>query len=117
QFQRDEVPENVETVTVHLNDVVSKTSDRAPDGYYDADCPPKKRDDFVGVWRPFIKLDKMLAKAGLADSVTDGLRKIKEHAVQLNNQTVACPLIAKQVPADIILRVGKRMKKVSIVVP
>src|SRR5215467_12147695 len=61
QFQKDEVPENVEVQTVSRQEVQSGT-----DGA--------------------VRLDKLLLMAGLVSSATEGQRKVKEGAVYINGQ-------------------------------
>ncbi len=91
QFQRDEVPEEVERVTVPYAEVAA--------GGNHADA---------------VKLDKLLARAGLASSVSDGLRKIKQNAVRVDNEVRSEPLLKIKVPAEITVRVGRLLKKVTI---
>ncbi len=90
QFQKDEVPENVETVSVAYSEIVAK-ADRAS-----------------------VKLDKLLAKAGLAESVSDGLRKIKQKAVRVDGDVKLEPVLPLSPPAEITVRVGRNIKRVAI---
>jgi len=90
QFQKDEVPENVEMVTIATADVASA--------------------DGKG-----IKVDKLLAKSGLADSVSDGARKLKSKAVRIGDDVwneIQYP--AAQFPVELTVRVGRKIKKVKI---
>ena len=89
QFQKDEAPENLEHVTVDFAEIAAGNND----------C---------------IKLDKLLAKAGLASSVSDGLRKVKQNAVRINNELKNEPILQVTRPAELTVRVGRVMKKVSI---
>src|SRR6476660_9121674 len=63
QFQKDAVPEDVEIVNVKAADIESTTAGR-------------------------IKLDKLLALTGLADSVSDAGRKLKQNAVKVDGEVV-----------------------------
>ena len=60
-----------------------------------------------------IRLDKLLAKIGLADSVTDAVRKIKAGAVEVNGQRVHDLLLA-DLPAGLIVQAGKNWRKVAL---
>jgi tyrosyl-tRNA synthetase len=91
QFQRDEVPDNVETISVPFAEVA------AAGNHSDA-----------------IKLDKLLARCGLASSVSDGLRKVKQHAVRIDNEVKDEPILHVKLPAEFTVRVGRLLKKVSI---
>jgi hypothetical protein len=68
-----------------------------------------------------IRVDKLIRIAGLAASNTEGAGKVKQGAVALldgNMQPIAVsPNLAAWVPLDmdLILRVGRRMKKARIV--
>jgi tyrosyl-tRNA synthetase len=121
QFQKDEVPESVEDVTVPLESVIGANSgieleDLAnnsgcffiPDRKAVINAPPEQP-------RKLIKLEKLLARAGLADSASDALRKIKQKAVQIDGQVVTTPHLLVLFPASgLAVRVGRRMKIVSI---
>lgn len=87
QFQKDAVPEDVEIVDANLADVESSTAGR-------------------------IKLDKLLALTGLADSVSDAGRKLKQNAVRVNGEVTTDPAIIWDCAKDLTLRVGKKIKKV-----
>lgn len=91
QFQKDEVPENVETVTVHRSDVQTLTPE-------------------------VIRLDKLLQLAGLVTSASEGQRKLKEGAVHMNGTKQTGNVMTHRLGApDLILKLGKRIKRVSIV--
>jgi len=95
QFQKHEVPEDVETVEVNYAEVAAQAP--ASDHH-----------------RP-VKLDKLLLRAGLADSASDGQRKIKQNAVKINGNACSELVIQASVPGEVTVRVGKRIKKVRVV--
>src|SRR5581483_1421629 len=88
QFQKDEVPENVESVQVSHADVAS--GDHA------------------------VNLAKLLAKCGLAESVSDGSRKLKQKSVKIDGEVKIEPVLPVKTPCELLLRVGRSMKKVTI---
>jgi tyrosyl-tRNA synthetase len=59
-----------------------------------------------------IRVDKMLAKVGLAESVSDAARKIKAGAVEINGQK-ARDLVLANPAAELIVQVGKNWRKVT----
>ncbi len=67
QFQKDGVPEDVEEILASLSDV---------GGSVDASG------------RVGIRLDRLLCKCGLAVSVTEAVRKLKQHSVKIENEVV-----------------------------
>jgi tyrosyl-tRNA synthetase len=89
QFQKDEVPENLETVTIAFGDV-------------------------AGSGNNGVRLDKLLAKAGLADSASDGARKIKAKAVRVDGEVKTEPVLQVKVPIELTVRAGRLLKKVAI---
>jgi tyrosyl-tRNA synthetase len=62
-----------------------------------------------------IKLDKLLARTGLATSVTDGLRKLKQNAVKLDGELKSELVAVVKLKTEFTLRAGKKMVRVSIV--
>ncbi len=60
-----------------------------------------------------IRVDKMLAKIGLAESVSDAARKIKAGAVEINGQKIK-DLVLANPAAELIVQVGKNWRKVTV---
>jgi tyrosyl-tRNA synthetase len=60
-----------------------------------------------------IRVDKMLAKVGLAESVTDAARKIKAGAVEINGGKVKGLVLANPA-AELIVQAGKHWRKVTV---
>lgn len=92
QFQRDETPEQVEEVGITYAEVAAPSSDGGS----------------------AVKLDKLLARSGLAESVSDGSRKLKQKAVRIDGEVATDLVLRVALPAELLLRVGRRMKKVLI---
>src|SRR5262249_1975065 len=114
QFQKDEVPENVETVDIPLSHVYAKEVEPVANpgaAYY-----PLFEFDKVkpGSTIPLLRLDKVVSAAGLSSSNSEAVRKLKEKAVRVNGNVVVVNLIAFQVPGAFDLRVGKQLKKIRI---
>ncbi len=62
-----------------------------------------------------VRLDRLIHKIGLAESATDASRKIKAGAVKLDNDVVSGPHTpAVSLPVSWVIRVGKRMKRVTV---
>jgi len=91
QFQKDEVPDDVPLVTVNFADVAA----------------PSNRGTAI-------KLDKLVARAGLATSVSDALRKVKQNAVRVDNEVRNEPVLQIKIPAEFTLRVGRLLRRVTI---
>jgi tyrosyl-tRNA synthetase len=102
QFQKREVPEDVEEVSIKFEDVIPVpiseiewTFDGQPSGH-----------SYRG-----IRLDRLLVKCGLAESNTDAARKIKQNAVKVSGVVPSdIYMMIYTFPARLSLRVGKRAK-------
>jgi tyrosyl-tRNA synthetase len=102
QFQKDEVPENLELCEVAVGNVRSgpATGESAK--------------------APVVRMDKLVLAAGLAESATDAQRKRAQKAVKIRlngdvEKTVEEPSLAIPLNAEFILRVGKRITRVKLV--
>jgi tyrosyl-tRNA synthetase len=93
QFQKGEAPADMERMEVQ------------PDGLRGI----RLQD---GSWP--IRLDKLLARCGLADSVSDASRKIKQKAVSIDGKTETRLEIPVPLPTDLVIRVGRKIKNVAI---
>jgi tyrosyl-tRNA synthetase len=89
QFQKDEVPENLELVTV-------TAAELSPNG------------------SGAVKLDKLLVKAGLAESGSDAQRKIKAGAVKIDGSGYKELYLTLKPGVEAVVRVGRLMKKISL---
>ena len=60
-----------------------------------------------------IRVDKMLARIGLAESVSDAARKIKAGAVEINGERVQ-DLVLPAATGELIVQSGKNWRKVLV---
>jgi tyrosyl-tRNA synthetase len=90
QFQKDEVPEELAEVRVDMAEVATGNNND-------------------------IRLDRLLARCGLADSVSDAARKLKQGSVRVEDEVQNHHTYKlNDVPARLTIRVGKRMKAAMI---
>lgn len=61
-----------------------------------------------------IRLDKLLARIGLATSVTDGARKLSQNAVKLDGELTTDLVAAVKLGSEFTLRAGKKMVRVCV---
>jgi tyrosyl-tRNA synthetase len=106
QFQKGGVPEDVEEVRIALADVEAPTEGTRMEIVSEALGTVDKR----------IKLDRLLARSGLADSISDAVRKLKQKAVKVNGELKTDPVIFLDPRTELTVRVGKRIKKVLLIV-
>ncbi len=119
QFQKGGVPDKVEEVVVNFADVRWSPNDPehravSPDGFVGF-IPSGMGPVHLGV-----RLDRLLAKCGLADSVSDAVRKLKAGSVRILDQSVAgveyveksshIQLDFAGPSAKLVLRVGRKVK-------
>jgi tyrosyl-tRNA synthetase len=105
QFQNDGVPEEVEEVRIVLADVEAHNESTRTPKPTEAPATEEKR----------IKLDRLMAQAGLADSVSDAVRKLKQRAVKVNGELKTEPVIFLNPRNALTVRVGKRIKRVRFI--
>jgi tyrosyl-tRNA synthetase len=59
-----------------------------------------------------LRVDKLVAHVGLADSVSDATRKLKSGAVKINGERFTAFLLENP-PAELVIQVGKQWRRVS----
>ena len=111
QFQKDEVPEELELVDVRLIDV-----EVDPDGRHHGALVVIGR----GVnpeRRHIVRLDKLIRHAGLANSNNEAGGKLRGGAVAIDGTTIGESNFIAEMPLDhcVALRVGRRMKNLRLV--
>jgi tyrosyl-tRNA synthetase len=99
QFQKGGVPEDVEEVAIALAAVRAHSEVGV-------------EEILGGLLR--IKLDRLLAQIGLADSVSDAARKIKQKAVRVNGELKTEPVIFWNLREPMTVRAGRKIKKVTL---
>ena len=113
QFQKREAPEEIESVTVDRSALrvteLSPTSEVPADAYR-PQLPQASNNSALFL----VKLDRLLAEARLADSVSDANRKIKQRSVQIDGELVENTKIIIPVPNSLTLRVGRQIRRVEI---
>jgi len=95
-FQKDETPEDLPLVTVKYAEVSAPNAATSADGMVQ------------------VRLDKLLAAGGLATSVSDGSRKVKQNAVKVDGELKNDLVAWVKLGSEFTLRAGKKMVRVSI---
>ncbi len=95
-FQKDETPEDLPLISVKFEEVAAPHAAVSANGVVQ------------------VKLDKLLARTGLATSATDGVRKVKQNAVKLNGELKTELVVSVKLGAEFTLRAGKKMVRVSV---
>jgi tyrosyl-tRNA synthetase len=89
QFQKDQVPDEIETVEVAFAEVANREGDGA-------------------------RLAKVLVKVGFAASTSEADRKIKEGAVSVDGEKATAPVTKAQAGVILTVRLGRKIKKVAL---
>jgi len=104
QFQKDEVPEDVETVTIKLNDELLS---------FDSGQTSGSSAESVRV-----RLPKLLQAARMAKSGSEALRKVRQNAVKINGIVCSDPIVhfSQDILAkrELLLQVGRQLKRIAI---
>jgi tyrosyl-tRNA synthetase len=114
QFQKSEVPDVLEHVTVPISKIVIGSGDPVSMQNAPADVLVLAHDRGLetGV---LVRVDKLLAESKLAESASDGSRKIKQKAVEIDSEVVDKPKLAVPRPSrPLVVRAGRTMKRVMI---
>jgi tyrosyl-tRNA synthetase len=91
-FQKDESPDDIEVVEISYEELAGANND----GHS-------------------FKLEKLLHRSGFAESVSDGVRKIKQKAVRFGNEVKSdSAVLVDHFPFDVTIRVGRKLKRVLV---
>jgi tyrosyl-tRNA synthetase len=104
QFQKGGVPEDVEEVAVSLKALLASHPG----------VPGEGVQEILESGQCRIKLDRLLAQIGLADSISDAVRKIKQRAVRVNGELKTDPVIFWNIRESMTVRAGRKIKKVTL---
>lgn len=115
QFQKDEVPDEVEGCQIKVESVRTDTKDGIVPK---RDNPPTLQfangTDRTNCFA--MRVDKLIRQAGLAASNTDASKKIRSRAVSINGTNLGeHDLIVICCLREFTLRVGRRIKRVTLV--
>ncbi len=114
QFQKDETPDLLELVTIPITKIYIGSGEAIGTQYSPPDVHVLAADRSQPV-AILVRVDKLLAEAGLAASASDGSRKIKQRAVEIDRELVEKPKLAVPSPSrPLVVRAGKSMKLVQI---
>ena len=114
QFQKRETPDVIEQVMVSLSKIIAGSGEPINISSPPVDVQVLGRENGLKIAIP-VRVDKLLAEAGLAESASDGGRKLKQGAVEIDGETVVRPKLAvPSPPRPLTVRVGRVMKLVAI---
>jgi tyrosyl-tRNA synthetase len=109
QFQKDEVPSQVELVRIPLQKVNAANTRELADenSYFPLDDP--KLTGIRLVW-----FSKILVEAGMATSGTDASRRIRDSVVRVDDKIINKAVITIVLNSEKVVRLGKRIKRIQV---
>jgi tyrosyl-tRNA synthetase len=114
QFQKRETPDVLEVVTVQIDKIAAGSGEPIGVKPPPADVLVLAADLGLDTARP-VRIDKLLAEAGLAESASEAGRKIKQKAVAIDGETVEKLKLAVPRPSrPLVVRAGRSIKQVMI---
>jgi tyrosyl-tRNA synthetase len=120
QFQKREMPTNVQRVTVKLDKVAAgggkaQSSDGGTNSFPLWQEQQSEKANVDSACPEAVRLDKLLVEAGFVDSRTEATRKIRERAVRVLDKVVEMPVISVIVPCELPTILGRQTKIISII--
>src|SRR3954469_12018571 len=112
QFQQHEIPNQLETIAVSIDSVSIDTHDAGPVPALPGQETTAQQPD--GRPMRFIRIDKLLKAAGLADSGSDAQRQIKQRAVRVAGGLIQGYTYQTTVPISVPVQVGRKIKQVEL---
>jgi tyrosyl-tRNA synthetase len=112
QFQKDEVPEDLDEVRISMASV--RVADALPNPGEGGSAQVMTSDLSDA---EVLRADKLVREAGLATSTAEAGRKIKERAVHINGRVVETVAILASTRDPLVVRVGKKVRKVLLTLP
>src|SRR5438445_824997 len=88
QFQKRETPDVIEQVMVSLSKIIAGSGEPINISSPPVDVQVLGRENGLKIAIP-VRVDKLLAEAGLAESASDGGRRLKQGAVEIDGEHVA----------------------------
>ncbi len=114
QFQREETPDIIEHVVVQTSKVLAGTGDPVGVQSLSPDVMLLAQDQGASLV-VIVRVDKLLSESGMADSVSDGGRKLKQKSVRIDSEAVEkVKLAIPSPPRPLIVRAGRLMKRVAL---
>jgi len=96
----------------HSPDAAAKAADDWAKQFQKGGVPDEVEETEIEVSDTKIRIDKLLARVGLADSVTDAVRKLKQGSVKINGESISDPTTTVDLSSGVVLQVGRKIKKV-----
>jgi len=101
----------------HSAEAASKAAEDWAKQFQKHEVPESVEEAAIEAPENHLRIDKLLARAGLAGSVTDAGRLVKQGAVRVNGTVINDPRTVLDITAKPTLQVGRKMKRVRPGIP
>jgi tyrosyl-tRNA synthetase len=101
----------------HSADAGGKAGEDWAKQFQKGEVPEKVEEATVEAPENRLRIDKLMARVGLAGSVSDAGRMIKQGAVRVNGATVRDPTTVLDISTSVTLQVGRKIKRVRPGIP
>jgi tyrosyl-tRNA synthetase len=96
----------------HSPDAAAKAAEDWAKQFQKGGVPDEVEEVVIEVSDTSVRIDKLLARVGLAESVTDAARKLKQGSVKINGANTSDPTTTVDLSSGVVLQVGRKIKKV-----
>ena len=96
----------------HSPDAAAKAAEDWAKQFQKGGVPDEVDELVIEVSDTSVRIDKLLARVGLAESVTDAARKLKQGSVKINGESISDPTTTVDLSSGVVLQVGRKIKKV-----
>jgi len=101
----------------HSEDAAAKAREDWGKQFQKSEVPEGIEETEIEAPQNQLRIDKLLARTGLAGSVSDGGRMVKQGAVRVDGVVMNDPTKVLDISAGVTLQVGRRIKKVTPGIP
>jgi len=101
----------------HSAEAATKAGEDWAKQFQKGEVPEKVEEATVEAPENRLRIDKLMARVGLAGSVSDAGRMIKQGAVRVNGATVRDPTTVLDISTSVTLQVGRKIKRVRPGIP
>jgi len=101
----------------HSTEAAAKAGEDWGKQFQKSELPESVEEAAIDVPENRLRIDKLLARARLAESVTDAGRMVKQGAVRVNGAVVNDPTKVLDISGGMMLQVGRKIKRVRPGIP
>jgi tyrosyl-tRNA synthetase len=101
----------------HSEEAAARAGEDWAKQFQKSEVPESVEEAAMDVPENRLRIDKLMARAGLAGSVSDAGRMVKQGAVRVNGNAVSDPTTVVDISAGVTLQVGRKIKRLRPGIP